>query len=101
MTVDEKKKTNDIPSTRYGSVEIYDHDWDGIGIKHDNGYSCRVSGDDMLDYEMDENISPRFLENILTKEELEFVTCEYRKIRSHAKHRGFYDAYDNTWKDPD
>ena len=56
-----------------------------------------ISGDDMLDYEMEE-LLPHNFDEIFTKEEQEFFISEFQRIKKNAKHKEYYDAYDNTWK---
>lgn len=82
----------------FGSLAVFDRDWDGLSVRHKNGTSYTVSGDDMLDYEMEENLPEDFLYHILTKKEQEWFFKKYNQIRSRAKHREYYDAFDNTWK---
>ena len=56
-----------------------------------------ISGDDMLDYTIEELLPCNFYE-IFTKEEQEFFINEFNRIKRNAKHKIYYDAYDNTWK---
>lgn len=62
----------------------------------DNSVYSGISGDDMLDYMMEENF-PYCSE--LTKEEMDFLTSEYNRIKRNARRSDYYDPYDNMWKD--
>lgn len=55
----------------------------------------------MLEYEISENIPDDFVDLVLTQEEREWFLKRYYQIRSKAKHRDYYDASDNTWKNYD
>lgn len=93
----EKARTPEL----YGAVALFDRDWDGLSVKHKNGCYYSVTGDDMLEYEISENIPDDFVDLVLTQEEREWFLRRYYQIRSRAKHRDYYDASDNTWKNYD
>lgn len=91
---------------RCGSLTIYDNGTDGLSwerhyfdkrlgreTKDYNG----ISGDDMLDYTFEELVPYNF-DSIFTKEEQEFFISEFYHIKANARHKDYYDAYDNSWK---
>ena len=96
------------PNKTFGNLTIYDNGTDGLSYKivynkwasdtwteQETCYGG-ISGDDMLDYTMEENLPSKY--NRLTNEEKLFFDSEYKRIRANAKHKDYYDAYDNTWK---
>jgi hypothetical protein len=96
------------PQKTFGNLTIFDNGTDGLSyqiryekwasdtwVEYENCYGG-ISGDDMLDYTMEENLPSRY--DRLNDEEKQFFISEYNRIRAKAKHKDYYDAYDNTWK---
>lgn len=84
---------------------------------HGNGYEIYygISSDDILDYSISENLEglldyinsgiqyhrifDRDTIEPLSDDELDMIKRAYFDNIGNAKHRDYYDAYDNTWKD--
>ena len=93
-------------SKRVGNLIIYDNGTDEMSwerrylddiLRREHADFNGISGDDMLDYTMEELI-PYDFDKIFTEEEKEFFIGEFNRIKKNAKHKAYYDAYDNTWK---
>lgn len=91
------------PQKTFGNLTIFDNGTDGLSYKikyiqwlEEKSEYGGISGDDMLDYTMEENLPSRY--DRLNDEEKQFFISEYNRIRAKAKHKDYYDAYDNTWK---
>ena len=89
----------------YGNLTIYDNGIDGLSYrieyihplyKEPRSEYGGITSDDMLDYTFEENIPSEY--EYLTEEEKEFFEKEYFRIKRNAKHKEYYDPYDNTWK---
>lgn len=92
---------------KVGNLTIYDSGINGMSwerrylddvLRRECADFNKISSDDMLDYTMEE-LLPYNFDKIFTKEEQEFFISEYQRIKKNAKHKDYYDAYDNTWKD--
>ena len=94
---------------KVGNLTIYDNGINGMSwerrylddvLRRECTDYNKISGDDMLDYTIEE-LLPYNFDKIFTKEEQEFFISEYQRIKKNAKHKDYYDAYDNTWKNYD
>lgn len=87
-----------------GNLTIYDNGCNGMSWERKyfdflGQESCEyhgISGDEMLDYSFNELVPTCFFE--LTAEEQCFFKEEFFRIKTNAKRRDYYDAFDNTWK---
>lgn len=91
---------------KVGNLTIYDNGINGMSwerrylddvLRRECTDYNKISSDDMLDYTIEE-LLPYNFDKIFTKEEQEFFISEYQRIKKNAKHKDYYDAYDNTWK---
>lgn len=94
-------------SKQVGNLTVYDNGTNGLSWEFSsvNPYTEKrvveyhgISGDDMLDYSFDE-CKPCKFDTLFSEEEKSFFISEYFRIKSHARHRDYYDPYDNCWKD--
>lgn len=98
----------------FGRVLIKISDMGDFTIFLNGNHIGGVSSDDILEYTDEENLDTIFYDfdreinyqnqynhkdiEFLSDEEKEFIISEYGKNKLNAKHRDYYDAYDNTWK---